>query len=184
MIEAELKARVTDPVALRERLARLAAAEVSVYRDTYYDRPDHQLTRQDRELRVRVVDTAGTRRTVLTYKEPAADAATRSKPEHETPVGDAVVIDTILLALGLTRLVAFEKHCENYRFTAHNREMLATIVTVPEIDGVFVELETMAAEADLPAALADVSAVLAELGITAEHLTTELYTEAMMRARA
>jgi len=38
--------------------------------------------------------------------------------------------------------------------------MLATVVAVPEIDGTFVELETLTGEADL-AALGDVRAVLA-----------------------
>jgi adenylate cyclase class 2 len=91
VIEAELKARVSDPGALRERLRRLAAEETSIYRDTYYDWPDKVLTAQDKELRVRVIETAGLRRAMLTYKEPAADPASRSKPEHETTIADASV---------------------------------------------------------------------------------------------
>ena len=47
-------------------------------------------------------------------------------------------------------------HCANDRFTAKGRDMLATIVTVPEIDGTFVELEALTGEADLAAALGDV----------------------------
>ena len=184
MIEAELKARVADPDKLRARLGRLAAGEASIYRDTYYDHPGRDLTRQGRELRVRVVDTSGVRRAVLTYKEPAADAASGSKPEHETKIADASVADVILRAVGLEHLVAFEKHCVNYRFTARGRDMLATMVTVPEIDGTFIELETMAGEADLPAALGDVRTILAEMGITEDELTTEQYTDAVMRARA
>jgi adenylate cyclase, class 2 len=61
--------------------------------------------------------------------------------------------------------------------------MLATVVTVPEIDGVFIELETQADEADLAAALGDVRAVLGELGIAEDDLTTELYTDAVLRTR-
>jgi adenylate cyclase class 2 len=184
LIEAELKARVHDPVALRDRLRRLASEEISLYRDTYYDRPGRDLTTQGRELRVRVMETSGVRRAVLAYKEPAADAASGSKPEHETKVADAAVVDEILRALGLEHLVAFEKHCANYRFTARGRDMLATVVTVPEIDGTFVELETLADEAGLTAALGDVRAVLGELGIAKDDLTTEQYTDAVMRARA
>jgi len=62
--------------------------------------------------------------------------------------------------------------------------MLATMVTVPEIDGTFVELETLADEAGLAAALGDVRTVLGELGIGEDDLTTEQYTDAVMRARA
>jgi adenylate cyclase, class 2 len=184
LIEAELKARVADPEGLKARLGHLAAGEPSTYHDTYYDHPGRDLTAGDRELRVRVVDTGGVRRAVLTYKEPAADAASESKPEHETKIADAGVADLILRAVGLEHLVSFEKRCINYRFTAKGRDMLATVVTVPEIDGTFVELETLADKADLDAALADVRAVLGELGITGADLTTDTYTDAVMRARA
>ncbi len=90
----------------------------------------------------------------------------------------------ILSALGLVHLVALSKDCVNYRFTARGRDMLATVVTVPEISGTFIELETMAAEDDLSAALADVRATLAGLGISDADLTTETYTGAVLRARA
>jgi adenylate cyclase class 2 len=59
MIEAELKALVTDPQALRAELDRLAAGEASTYRDTYYDTPARDLTADGRELRVRVVPEFG-----------------------------------------------------------------------------------------------------------------------------
>jgi len=129
------------------------------------------------------VETGGLPRTVLTYKEPATDVASGSKPEHETTIADAAVVDVIFRALGMEHLVAFVKHCANYRFTANGRDMLATVVTVPEIEGVFIELETLAAEAELSAALGDVRAVLSDLGISDDDLTTELYTDAVMRAR-
>lgn len=183
MIEAELKARVTDPGALSRSLGLLARGEPSTYRDVYYDYPAGTLTASGRELRVRIVETAGTGRTLLTYKEPAADEASQSKPEHETTTASAEVLDVILSALGLVHMVAFEKHCVNYRFTARGRNMLATLVTVPEINGTFIEVETMTDDGDLGAALADVRAVLSSLGISEDALTTDTYTDAVMRAR-
>jgi adenylate cyclase class 2 len=99
-------------------------------------------------------------------------------------VASAGVVDVIFSALGLEHLVAFEKRCVNYRFTARGRDMLATVVTVPEISGTFVELETMASDDDLGAALADVRDVLGELGIGGDDVTTETYTDAVVRARA
>ncbi|MEW2354970.1 class IV adenylate cyclase [Spirillospora sp. NPDC029432] len=184
MIEAELKARVRDPDGLRERLRRLAEEQRSVYRDTYYDRADGSFLREGRELRVRVVDRGGARRTVLTYKEPAVDRASGSKPEHETRIDDPEVIDTALRALGAVEYVRLTKHCANYRFTAHGRDMLATVVTVPELDGAFIELETLASEDELQDALGAVRAVLKELDVTDRDLTTEQYTDAVIRARA
>jgi adenylate cyclase class 2 len=184
VIEAELKARVTDPETLSRALGRLASGERSTYRDVYYDYPAGSLAASGRELRVRVMETAGTGRTILTYKEPAADQASQSKPEHETTAASAEVLDVVLSALGLVHVVAFEKHCVNYRFTALGRDMLATLVTVPEISGTFIELETMADDEDLSTALADVRAALSGLGISDDALTTDTYTGAVMRARA
>jgi adenylate cyclase class 2 len=183
VIEAELKARVREPEALRGRLLRLAPEERSVYRDTYYDRPGGELTAAGRELRLRVIETDGPCRAVLTYKEPAVDVGSGSKPEHETQVADPGVIETVLRALGLEPLVAFQKHCANHRFTARGRDMLATVVSVPEIDGTFVELETVVNEEDMRSALDDVRAVLHDLGVGDEDLTTERYTDAVLRAR-
>ena len=73
MIEAELKAYVRDPERLRKLLLSRADEQVSVYRDTYYDWPDRCFTIQDRELRLRVIESSGTTRCLLTYKGPPAD---------------------------------------------------------------------------------------------------------------
>jgi len=184
MIEAEVKARVRDPAKVRDLLRARAAEEVSRYWDTYYDLPGKVLTAAGRELRVRVIETGGQRRCLLTYKAAAVDEATGSKPETETPVGDPDAMDLILLSLGYGHLVAFEKRCANYAFTAHGRDMLATLVTLPELDGTFLEVETMIGEQqDLDAALADIRAVLGQLGVTDAELTTGQYTDAVMRHR-
>ncbi|WP_307796625.1 hypothetical protein [Actinomadura barringtoniae] len=112
------------------------------------------------------------------------DEASGSKPEHETKVADLTVIDTVLRALGAVEYVRLTKHCANYRFTASGRNMLATMVTVPELDGTFIELETLAEPDDLASALADVRAVLTVLGIDERDLTSEQYTDAVINARS
>jgi adenylate cyclase, class 2 len=181
VIEAELKARVRDPHQVRERLGELAAGESSLYRDTYYDWPGRQLSAGGQELRL--VETAGRRQSLLTYKDPAVDPASGSKPEHETEVAIPAVVDVALRGLGLISLVAFEKYCTNYRFTAQGHDMLATIVQVPELDGTFLEIETMTDEDGTKAALADVRAVMDQLGIREDDLTAEQYTDAVLKAR-
>ncbi|MCB5169584.1 class IV adenylate cyclase [Streptomyces bambusae] len=183
MIEAELKARVHEPESVLRALDGRAAARAEVYQDTYYDRPDGDLEKADQELRVRTVHGADATRTVLTYKGAAVDAESGSKPEHETAVADAEAVHGLLRGLGYVPVIAFEKRCRNYAFEARGRQMLATLVRVPELDGTFLELETPAAEDGVSAALDDVRAVLAELGIAPADLTRETYTGAVAARR-
>lgn len=186
MIEAEYKARLADPEAVRAQLSQRADAETVTYDDTYFDDSDASLTTAGRELRVRAITAAdGATQHLLTYKDPAVDDATGSKPELELTVSAADTMAQIMERLGYRPTLSFQKHCENYRFTARDREMTATIVTVPELgDTTFLELETQADEDAFAAALADLRAVLEELGVSDDQLTTELYTEAVERARS
>jgi adenylate cyclase class 2 len=184
-VEAELTAVVQDPDRVRAALAELVDPEHSTYADTYYDRPDHSLDADGYELRVRTITTGDTNRVLLTYKEPSVDTGSGSKPEHETEIGSAEVLDTILTGLGLVELISFEKHCDNYRFTESERELLATVVRIPELDGqTFIELETVAEPDDVSAALQVVRDVLAGLGVGEHDLTTESYTDRVAASRS
>lgn len=183
MIEAELKARVHAPEQVARQLEERAQARVEVYRDTYYDRPDRSLEKAGEELRVRTVHGVDGTRTVLTYKGAAVDEESGSKPEHETRVEDADQAHAILRGLGHVVVIAFEKRCRNYDLQARGRRMLATLVRVPEIDGTFLEVETLVDEAEVPEALDDIRAELAELGIGPEDLTRETYTGAVAAQR-
>jgi adenylate cyclase class 2 len=186
VIEAELKARVADPEALHAVLEAAAGApERATYQDAYYDRGG-SLTAGGRELRVRTVTTEAGARTVLTYKGPVLDEATGSKTEAETRVEDWDAVAAILEGLDYRPFIAFTKHCANYRLsTPTGRKVLATVVRVPELDGTFLEVETMVEdEAAMSAALDDLRALLLDLEIAPAALTTELYTEAVAAARA
>ncbi|MGP3923000.1 class IV adenylate cyclase [Streptomyces sp. 8N616] len=184
MIEAELKARVHAPEEVLRALEKRATGRAEVYQDTYYDDPASGLAAQDRELRVRTVHGPQETRSLLTYKGARVDEASGSKPEHETHVTDPEAMHGILRGLGYVPVIAFEKRCRNYEFEALGRHMLATLVRVPEINGTFLELETLVDEdGDVAAALEDVRAVLQELGIEDGDLTTELYTDAVTATR-
>ncbi|WP_436319169.1 hypothetical protein [Streptomyces virginiae] len=69
------------------------------------------------------------------------DEGSGSKPEHETSVEDAQAVHALLRGLGYVPVVVFEKRCRNYAFEARGRQMLATLVRLP--DGTFLELETL-----------------------------------------
>jgi adenylate cyclase, class 2 len=181
VIEAELKTRVDHPDRIRSALAALAEPEHATYRDTYFDWPDARLDAEGTEVRLRTIETAAGTRHILTYKQPAVDA-TGSKPEHETDVADPAPVDAMLTGLGLVTLVSLTKTCANYRFNRDGRSILATLVTVPELDGTFLEVETMAEPGDLAAASATVRAILADLGL-ANALESGTYTDAVRAAR-
>lgn len=186
MIEAELKARVADPAAVRAALVAIAGEpERATYEDTYLDRVG-ELAAGDRELRVRTVTTAAGARTVLTYKGGIVDKTSGSKSEAETTVTDRDAILAIVEGLGFAPVIEFTKRCENFQLpTPGGRTALATVVTVPELDGTFLEVETLVEdEADLSAALDDLQALLLDLGLTPDSLTTELYTDAVAAARS
>ncbi|MGJ5897551.1 class IV adenylate cyclase [Streptomyces sp. V2] len=182
-VEAELKAQVRRPGEVRRLLDGRAEAREEVYRDTYYDRVGGELGAADEELRVRTVEGTGGSRTVLTWKGAAVDDVSGSKPEYETVVEDAEAVHAILRGLGYVVLIAFEKRCRNYELAMCGREMLATLAEVPELEGTFLEVETLVEEGELEAALRDVRAVIGELGIEVGELTTETYTGAVAARR-
>lgn len=184
MVEAELKARVRNPEQARQLLRQRAPEEAATYADTYYDDPDQQLHRTGRELRLRTITTARGACHLLTFKEAAVDAASQSKPEHETEVAEPEPVAAMLHGLGLAVWVRLTKHVLNYRFSVDGREVLASLVTVPELDGSFLEVETMTEPDDLDAGLALVRRMLAELGIDQGDVTTERYDESVLRRRA
>lgn len=186
MIEAELKARVHTPEAVARALDERAEGRAETYQDTYYDLPGGGLRARDEELRLRIVADHDTRdkRTLLTFKGAAVDEASGSKPEYETRVEDSQAAHAILEHLGFVPAIVFEKRCRCYAFEAHGRPMLATLVRVPELDGTFLEIETMVQEeTDVTAALDAIRTVFDELGIAPEAITRELYTEAVEAAR-
>ncbi len=108
-----------------------------------------------------------------------------SKPETETTVADADALRAILNGLGFEVLIAFEKHCMNYRFTVADRPLLATLVQVPELAGTYLEIESIVtSDAEIAPALETIRAVFSELGIEHEDETTETYTEAVSAIRS
>ncbi|MBF6395625.1 CYTH domain-containing protein [Nocardia cyriacigeorgica] len=70
------------------------------YQDTYYDTLRGDLDRTGREFRLRTVEeSSGDRRNALTFKDPAVDDATGSKPEFETRIADSEAMRDIVVRL-------------------------------------------------------------------------------------
>jgi adenylate cyclase class 2 len=183
MIEAELKARLRDPDAVRAALESRAPGEPATYRDAYYDTPGGDLEHDGRELRVRTIETPGAVRHLLTYKGAPVDEGSGSKPEYETAVESADMVTAIVEQLGYVPLIRLTKECLNFRLSVAGRDFLATIVRVPELDDTFIEIETQATEPEVTEALAAVRSLLDDLGVPEGDLTDELYTDAVRGAR-
>jgi len=182
MIEAELKARVEDVEAVQTWLRARAEEEVATYYDIYYDYPDHRLDDDGREIRLRTIATSVGTEYVLTYKQPPADEASGSKPEHETVVSDTAAVDLMVRDLGLVELVSLTKNCLNYRFGFEGCPILATLVTVPELVSTFLEVETLVEERHLKLALDSIHAVIGELGLS-QSIDRSKYTDEVRKRR-
>ncbi|MER7607910.1 CYTH domain-containing protein [Nocardioides sp. NPDC127503] len=183
LVEVELKAKVGEVEHIRTELERLAPGVDETYHDTYYDLADETLTARDQELRVRTVTNDAGSRSLLTFKTSPVEEASGSRPEHETELADPAVADTVLKALGAVEVIAFRKLCRNHRFNAEGREVLATLVEVPEIEGTYLEVETLSPDDEVEAGLSTIRTVLARLGIGDGDLTKETYTGAVAAAR-
>lgn len=107
-----------------------------------------------------------------------------SKPEHETTLADGEPVAALLATLGFVERIAFEKRCRNFGFAEQARDMLATLVHVPELDGTFLEGESIVPDkTGIAAGLDAVRAVLGSLGFTDDDLTTENCTDAVAARR-
>lgn len=167
MFEAEIKFVAGPDFRLPE-----GTAEATVAEDVYYDAPDGRLAATGRELRLR--REGG--RTQLTAKAPPFDAATASKPEHETAVDDGEAAAVLLGVLGFQPVLAYAKRCRRTRLRAGGREFELTAVTVDFDSRRFVEIEHLAATREQAfAALPVIRALAAGLGLTEE--CADAYTD-------
>jgi adenylate cyclase class 2 len=164
MYEVELKVRAAhEPV--RERLAALGATRAGTVTqvDTYYDPPHRDFAETDEALRLRRETDGDASTTRLTYKGPLVEAASKTRREVETPVGDGERMDDILDALGFAPAAVVEKERERYDLDGYT----VTLDSVADL-GEFVEVEREAAEADLTSVREGAVAALRDLGLDPE----------------
>jgi adenylate cyclase class 2 len=162
MYEVELKVRASHgPV--RERLE--AAAEplgTVTQEDTYYDAPHRDFAETDEALRVRQ-ETADDRRTVLTYKGPLVEAASKTREEAETAVESPAELRRVLDGLGFEPAAVVRKERERFALDGYT----VTLDDVTDL-GEFVEVETEATAEEIDAAREGAVAVLERLGLDPE----------------
>lgn len=183
-IEVELKARVRDTESVLAHLKSRSDGRASTYRDTYYDYPDRRLGNAGRqELRIRVIEEDERTHAVWTFKGAMLDEA--STPEYETDIAEPEAAQAILSQLGLEPVIAYTKHCVNFVFDRESYHVKATVVNVPELDGTFLEVETLVEdEADVGGARQVISDVLAALNLHEPDLEPTFYVDMVASQRA
>lgn len=183
LIEVERKRALTDPGALRDRLAAAGyrPAGTAVETDTYYSRADVDFMATVECLRVRRRDGFAE----VTYK-PASTAATHTdadviaKPETNVVLAgpdQADAATTLLDVLGMVRLCRVDKARESFRHPGH----ADVVVVIDHITGLgaFAETEVMATDPAAAAALLE--QIETQLGLTGCPVVALPYRDLVMR---
>lgn len=135
MTEIEVKIRIGDARAAREKVLGLGAAvarERHLEKNVLFDFASGALREGRRALRLR---TTGKRATLTFKGEPRKSRSFKVREEHETQVRDPRQVRRILKALGLRETFAYEKHRTVFR------KARLTIALDETAAGNFLELE-------------------------------------------
>ncbi len=183
MYEVEIKV----PAAIEAVRARLVAEETSaerrgaeLQRDVYYDAPHREFAETDEALRIRHVtplsdgmgsEPAGETETVMTYKGPLIDDASKTREEHETDVSDAEATAGIFDGLGFIPAATVNKEREFWTLDG----VTVTLDVVKDV-GEFVEVElSVPDEADVDEARERAVTVLDRIGLDADDQVRTSY---------
>lgn len=170
MIEREIKLRVADPEALRQKLQAL---DWSVERGPYeesnilYDNPERSLRDAGKLLRARRVPG----KTILTVKGPAIEGGPhKAREEHEVALAADADVDALLRMIGFEPAWRYDKR--RTRYAKHGEPGVIEFDETPIGD--IVELEGEAGWIDRTAAA---------LGYQPEDYVTASYRELFVEAR-
>jgi predicted adenylyl cyclase CyaB len=185
MFEAEIKLSITDENAIRAALDSQARSKDEVYIDYYFTHPDLVPPNAERELRVREIRWSEGSRSLLTFKDKVVDLATRSKREYELKVADAAELRRMLVAMGFNIDIDLTKNCTNWKLSHGRHEILATLVSVPELPDHYLELETLIGEeTEVQAGINELRIFASQLNLAKHDETTASYTDSARSARA
>jgi 2-amino-4-hydroxy-6-hydroxymethyldihydropteridine diphosphokinase len=149
---------------LEPKLRALGAEAEPVERhvDRYFNSPARDFAATDEALRLRSVGAE----TILTYKGPKVDAATKTRFELEVPVEARHEQDLaeVLRRVGFREVRTVEKTRRPFGMRWRGRRMTVSIDAVAGLPP-FIELETIAEDAEVDDARAALEALAEELGL-------------------
>jgi adenylate cyclase class 2 len=179
MLEIEVKYKVDDLTALRQRLLELQATPEGIRHDadSYFNASYRDFAKTDEALRIRQIGA----KNFLTYKGPRIDAQTKTRREIEVPFeeGPAIAeqLRELLMELGFRPVAIVQKSRESFSLTRNSFELAVTLDDVQRV-GTFAELEIVADESELERAKAVLFAEAAALGLT--HIERRSYLEMLL----
>ncbi len=179
MYEVEQKYRVTDPLAIQERLCELGATwDDDIQQvDRYFAHPCRDFAETDEALRIRQVGELN----FVTYKGPKIDRTTKTRRELELslPTGPAFATEfaQLLTLLGFEFVAEVRKVRRKAEVTWQGGRIE---VVIDRVDGVghYVELEVMATVTELAVAKKRLAALGTELQL--EDVERRSYLELML----
>lgn len=175
MYEVEVKVPA-DLAQVRGRLEALdAGARGRVAQvDIYFDHPGRSFAETDEALRVRRTDD----RSVVTYKGPKVDPASKTRREIEVAVDDADATEALLRAVGFEPADEVRKVREQYAYGGYT-------VSLDDVDGLggFVEVETEGDEAAIESLRDGAYDVLERLDLDPDDQVRVSYLELLLNAQ-
>jgi adenylate cyclase, class 2 len=167
-IEVEIKFRVSDPVALAERVRQRGAEPVamSTQMDTYFSHPTRDFAETDEVLRIR----SGPAGNQLTFKGPKWSGPTKTREEIEVEFAagpeESHRMARLLDRLGFETIAVVGKGRTTFRLKVADRTLVVALDEAWTL-GHFAEVETIApSEADVASAQQAVLTLARELGLT------------------
>ncbi|MBA2224719.1 MAG: class IV adenylate cyclase [Thermogemmata sp.] len=175
MLEVEIRYRLTDADALRQRLAEWGAEEPSerIETDHYFNAPHKDFRKTDEALRLRCVGETNR----LTYKGPRRDSQTKTRPEIEVPLANgqetARQARDFLIALGFRYVATVSKRRQVYRLQRRGFPVEICFDDVYQV-GSFVEVEILTEDENYEQAKATLLQITQELGLHQRELRSYL----------
>ena len=168
-IEAKIKVAALEPIVGKLKELGAQFLHTANQADTYFMDTHKLLHKNDYGLRIRQQITDGEQTALITFKGARENTKYKSRPEYETQVGDADVIEKILEALGYHKRLAFEKKRTIWQLDGCD----ICLDELPQL-GCFVEVEGPDE--------ATITGILEKLNLHNEPHITESYASMMARA--
>ncbi|WP_457558064.1 class IV adenylate cyclase [Candidatus Harpocratesius sp.] len=157
MLEVEMKIRVRDEKALRQKLKKLGAIQVAHLHhiDKYFDTqpPRESFAMTDEALRLRISEEtilsenpSNKINVDLTYKGPKEPGIIKTRREIICIVQNEKSMEEILTAVGFLMKCQVEKHRDVFSLQYQDKHIEILIDHIEKLPGVFMEAEIMVSD--------------------------------------